>query len=390
MNKSKYVFALLVEFLNNDKFRHIVDKYHGDRYIKSFSCWNQLLAMMFGQLCNRDGLRDLIVALEAHSNKLYHLGMGKSVTRSNLSKANEKRDYRIFEEFAKFMIDLARQKRATSIFDLEGNVYAFDSTTIDLCLEVFWWARFRRHKAGIKVHTLYDVETQIPAYVHITPAAVYDSKVMPEIPYEKDAHYIFDRGYNDFANLYKINLINAFFVVRAKRNVKFKAKKWKRRLPGNVVSDAVGNFTVYKSSKVYPDEIRKVVYIDPETGKEYIFLTNDFDSDALTIALLYKNRWSIELFFKWIKQHLKIKRFWGRTENAVRIQIYCALITYCLVAIVQHDMKLERSIYEVLQILSISLTDKTSLRELFDKPNNKNVNERYGSSEPSLFDNFIF
>lgn len=390
MNKSKYVFALLVEFLNNDKFRHIVDKYQGDRYIKSFSCWNQLLAMMFGQLCNRDGLRDLIVALEAHSNKLYHLGMGKSVTRSNLSKANEKRDYRIFEEFAKFMIDLARQKRATSIFDLEGNVYAFDSTTIDLCLEVFWWARFRRHKAGIKVHTLYDVETQIPAYVHITPAAVYDSKVMPEIPYEKDAHYIFDRGYNDFANLYKINLINAFFVVRAKRNVKFKAKKWKRRLPGNVVSDAVGNFTVYKSSKVYPDEIRKVVYIDPETGKEYIFLTNDFDSDALTIALLYKNRWSIELFFKWIKQHLKIKRFWGRTENAVRIQIYCALITYCLVAIVQHDMKLERSIYEVLQILSISLTDKTSLRELFDKPNNKNVNERYGSSEPSLFDNFIF
>lgn len=349
-----------------------------------------MLAMMFGQLCNRDGLRDLIVALEAHSNKLYHLGMGKSVTRSNLSKANEKRDYRIFEEFAKFMIDLARQKRATSIFDLEGNVYAFDSTTIDLCLEVFWWARFRRHKAGIKVHTLYDVETQIPAYVHITPAAVYDSKVMPEIPYEKDAHYIFDRGYNDFANLYKINLINAFFVVRAKRNVKFKAKKWKRRLPGNVVSDAVGNFTVYKSSKVYPDEIRKVVYIDPETGKEYIFLTNDFDSDALTIALLYKNRWSIELFFKWIKQHLKIKRFWGRTENAVRIQIYCALITYCLVAIVQHDMKLERSIYEVLQILSISLTDRTSLRELFDKPNNKNVNERYGSSEPSLFDNFIF
>ena len=390
MNKDKYVFSSLSGFLDRSKFNRIVSKYQGDKYIKSFSCWNQLLAMMFGQLCNRDGLRDLIVALEAHSNKLYHLGMGKSVTRSNLSKANEKRDYRIFEEFAKFMIDLARQKRATSIFDLEGNVYAFDSTTIDLCLEVFWWARFRRHKAGIKVHTLYDVETQIPAYVHITPAAVYDSKVMPEIPYEKDAHYIFDRGYNDFANLYKINLINAFFVVRAKRNVKFKAKKWKRRLPGNVVSDAVGNFTVYKSSKVYPDEIRKVVYIDPETGKEYIFLTNDFDSDALTIALLYKNRWSIELFFKWIKQHLKIKRFWGRTENAVRIQIYCALITYCLVAIVQHDMKLERSIYEVLQILSISLTDKTSLRELFDKPNNKNVNERYGSSEPSLFDNFIF
>ena len=389
MNKDKYVFSLLSSFLDRSKFNRIAAKYNGDRYIKSFSCWNQLLAMMFGQLCNRDGLRDLIVALEAHSSKLYHLGMGKSVTRSNLSKANENRDYRIFEEFAKFMIDLARQKRATSIFDLEGKVYAFDSTTIDLCLEVFWWAKFRKHKAGIKMHTLYDVETQIPAYVHITPAAVYDSKIMPEIPYEKDAHYIFDRGYNDFANLYKINLIDAFFVVRAKRNVKFKAKKWKRRLQENVVSDAVGNFTVYKSSKVYPDEIRKVVYIDPETGKEYIFLTNDFDSDALTIALLYKNRWSIELFFKWIKQHLKIKRFWGKTENAVRIQTYCAIITYCLVAIVQHDMKIERSIYEVLQILSILLTDKTPLRDLFDKPNIKNVNERYGSSEPSLFENYI-
>lgn len=240
------------------------------------------------------------------------------------------------------------------------------------------------------MHTLYDIETQIPAYVHITPASVHDSKVMPEIPYEKDAHYIFDRGYNDFGNLYKIHQIEAFFVVRAKRNVKFKAEKWKRRLPENVLSDAVGHFTVYKSAKVYPDEIRKVVYVDPETDKVYIFLTNDFESDALTIALLYKYRWSIELFFKWLKQHLKIKRFWGTTENAVRIQIYCAIITYCLVAIVQHDMKLERSIYETLQILSISLTDKTPLRDLFDKQNFNNVKELNGSSEPSLFENFIY
>ena len=293
MNKSKYVFAQLAEFLNNNKFRHLVDKYHGDRYIKSFTCWNQMLTMMFGQLCNRDGLRDLVVALEAHHGKLYHLGMGKSVTRSNLSKANENRDYRIFEDFAFYMIKLAREKRATKIFDLNGNVYAFDSTTIDLCLDVFWWAKFRKHKGGIKMHTLYDIETQIPAYVHITPASVHDSKVMPEIPYEKDAHYIFDRGYNDFGNLYKINLIEAFFVVRAKRNVKFKAKKWKRRLPENVLSDSVGHFTVYKSAKVYPEQLRKVVYLDPETGKVYIFLTNDLESDALTIALLYKYRWSI-------------------------------------------------------------------------------------------------
>ena len=240
------------------------------------------------------------------------------------------------------------------------------------------------------MHTLYDIEMQIPAYVHITPASVHDSKVMPEIPYEKGAHYIFDRGYNDFGNLYKINLIEACFVVRAKRNVKFRARKWKRRLPENVLSDAVGNFTVYKSAKVYPEEIRKVVYLDPDSGKAYIFLTNDFESDALTIALLYKYRWSIELFFKWLKQHLKIKRFWGTSENAVRIQIYCAIITYCLIAIVQHDMKIERSVYEILQILSISLTEKTHLRDLFDKPNFKNVNELYGSCEPSLFDNFIF
>jgi hypothetical protein len=346
--------------------------------------------MMFGQLCNREGLRDLVVALEAHQGKLYHLGMGKSVTRSNLSKANENRDYRIFEEFAFHMIESARKKRATKIFNLDGHVYAFDSTTIDLCLDVFWWAKFRKHKGGVKMHTLYDIETQIPAYVHITPASVFDSKVMPEIPYEKDAHYIFDRGYNDFGNLYKIHLIEAFFVVRAKRNVKFKAETWKRRLPENVMSDAIGRFTVYKSARVYPEEIRKVVYCDPETGKEYIFLTNDYESDALTIALLYKYRWSIELFFKWLKSHLKIKRFWGTSENAVRIQIYCAIITYCLVAIVQHDMKIERSIYEVLQILSISLTDKTPIRDLFDKQNFNNVNELYGSSEPSLFENFIY
>ncbi len=390
MNKDKYVFSLLSSFLDRSKFNRIVAKYNGDKYIKSYSCWNQLLTMMFGQLCNRDGLRDLVTALEAHHGKLYHLGMGKSVTRSNLSKANENRDYRIFEEFAFYMIEQAREKRATRIFDLNGSVYAFDSTTIDLCLDVFWWAKFRKHKGGIKMHTLYDIEMQIPAYVHITPASVHDSKVMPEIPYEKGAHYIFDRGYNDFGNLYKINLIEACFVVRAKRNVKFRARKWKRRLPENVLSDAVGNFTVYKSAKVYPEEIRKVVYLDPDSGKVYIFLTNDFESDALTIALLYKYRWSIELFFKWLKQHLKIKRFWGTSENAVRIQIYCAIITYCLIAIVQHDMKIERSVYEILQILSISLTEKTHLRDLFDKPNFKNVNELYGSCEPSLFDNFIF
>ena len=221
--------------------------------------------------------------------------------------------------------------------------------------------------------------------MHITPANVHDSKIMPEIPYEPGAHYIFDRGYNDFGNLYTINRIGASFVVRAKSNVRVKPKTWKRRLPECVVSDVIGYFTVYKSSKDYPEELRKLIVEDPEDGTRYIFLTNNFDASAEFISLLYRNRWSVELFFKWIKQHLRIKKFWGTSENAVRIQIYCAIITYCLVAIVQHDMKLERSIYEVLQILGISLTDKTHLSDLFDKSNFKNVKDRYGSSEPNLF-----
>ena len=385
MHKDKFVFAQLTQFLDRSKFNRIVAKYQGDRYIKSFSCWNQLLVMMFGQLSNREGLRDLIVALEAHWRKLYHLGMGKSVTRSNLSKANELRDYRIFEDFAYHLVAEARSKSTEKIFGFDGHVYAFDSTTIDLCLEVFEWANFRKHKGGIKIHTLYDIEAQVPTFFHITTASTNDMKAMPEIPYEKGAYYIFDRGYNDFSNLFKIEHIEATFVVRAKKNLKFRQTSWKRRLPKNVLSDSTIEFTVYKSSKDYPIPLRRVVYYDEEQGRTFVFLTNNFILPALIVAELYRNRWSIELFFKWLKQHLKIKKFWGTSENAVRIQIYCAIITYCLVVIVKHDMKLERSVYEILQIVGISLTDKTHLRDLFDKSNINNVNERFGSSEPSLF-----
>ncbi len=385
MNKDKYVFAQLVQFMDQFKFIRIVKKYEGDKYVKSFSCWNQLLTMMFGQLTNRESLRDLIVATEAHSGKLYHLGMGKSVTRSNLSKANEQRNYRIFEDYAKFMIEQARKRRLDKIFELEGHVYAFDSTTIDLCLSVFEWAKFRKHKGGIKMHTLYDVEAQVPAFVHITPANVHDTKAMPEISYEEGAHYIFDRGYNDYGNLFKINIVGGFFVLRAKTNVRLKPRTWKRRLPKGIVSDIIGNFSGHKSHELYPKELRKIVYIELEDGKTYIFLTNNFTAKAELICELYRNRWSVELFFKWIKQHLRIKRFWGISENAVRIQIYCAIITYCLVAIVQHDMKLERSIYEILQILGISLTDKTHIRDLFDKKNINDVKDLYGYSEQNLF-----
>ena len=369
MNKEKYVFAQLISFLNQDKFRRIVDKYQGNRYVKHFTCWNQLLCLMFGQLSNRVSLRDLIVALEAHKGKLYYLGLGKNVSKTTLAKSNQERDYHIFEEYAYFLVDEAQRKRATDIFKLGGNVYAFDSTTIDLCLNVFWWAKFRKKKGGIKVHTLYDVETQIPKFFHITEAKVHDSKAMKEIPYEPSAYYIFDRGYNDFKSLYHIHLVKAKFVVRAKKNLKYKAVKWKRRLPKNVLSDSTIELTGHYPHKYYPEQFRLVRYWDGEQKREFIFITNAMDISALQVAELDRNRWKVELFFKWIKQHLKIKKFWGTTENAVRIQIYSAICAYCLVAIIQHDMHLSRSTYEVLQILSISLTDKTHLRDLLESTN---------------------
>ena len=385
MNKEKYVFAQLISFLNEDKFRRIVNKFQGNRYIKHFTCWNQLLSLMFGQLSNRESLRDLIIALDAHHSKCYHLGIGRTVSRSSLARANQDRDYHIFEEYAYYLINEARQKRATEIFKLGGNIYAFDSTTIDLCLAVFWWAKFRRKKGGIKVHTLYDVETQIPAFIHITEAAVHDSKAMKEIPYESGSYYIFDRAYNNFKMLYKVHQIDAFFVVRAKKNLQYKSIKWKRRLPKNVLSDVTIELIGFYPKQYYPEQFRLVRYWDEEQKREFVFLTNAMHISALQVAELYKNRWQVELFFKWLKQHLKIKKFWGTTENAVRVQIYSAICTYCLVAIVQHDMQLDRSTYEVLQILSISLTDKTLLRDLFDKTKFQNDKERFGPNGPSLF-----
>jgi len=385
MFQDKYVFAQLVSFLNRSKFNRIVARYNGDRYVKHFSCWNQLLALMFGQLSNRDSLRDLIVALDAHHSKCYHLGMGRNVSKSSLARANQDRDYHIFEEYACYPVNEAREKRATNIFHLDGNIYAFDSTTIDLCLSVFWWAKFRKKKGGIKVHTLYDVETQIPAFFHITEASVHDSKAMREIPYEPGSYYIFDRGYNNFRMLYKIHQIGAYFVVRAKKNLQCKSIKWKRRLPGNVLSDVTIELTGFYPKQYYPEPIRLVRYWDEEQKREFVFLTNATHIPALQIAELYKNRWQVELFFKWLKQHLKIKKFWGTTENAVRIQIYAAICTYCLVAIVQNDMKLNRTTYEVLQILSISLTDKTNLRDLFSKTKFQYDKERFGPNGPTLF-----
>lgn len=386
MHKDKFVFSQLIVFLDRNKFNYIVRKHDGDKYVKHFTCWNQLLSLMFGQLSNRESLRDLIVALDAHHSKCYHLGMGRNVSRSSLARANQDRDYHIFEEYAYYLVNEARQKRVTDIFKLGGNVYAFDSTTIDLCLSVFLWAKFRKKKGGIKVHTLYDVETQIPAFFHITEASVHDSKVMNEIPYESGSYYIFDRAYNNFKMLYRIHQIGAYFVVRAKKNLQYKPIKWKRRMPKNVLSDMAIGVTGFYPKQYYPEPLRLVRYWDEEQDREFVFLTNATHISPLQVAELYKNRWQVKLFFKWLKQHLKIKKFWGTTENAVRIQIYAAICTYCLVAIVQHDMQLDRSIYEVLQILSISLTDKTPLRDLFDKTKFQNDKERFGPDGPSLFD----
>ncbi len=365
MNKDKYVFAQLIEFLDNNKFRHLVDKYDGNRYVKHFTCWNQLLAMMFGQLSNRESLRDLIVAFEAHRAKQYHLGLGrKPIAKTTFASANQNRDYHIFEDFAFYMMEQARK----------------------LCLSVFWWAKFRKKKGGVKAHVLYDLESQVPAFFHISTASVYDSKAMKEIPYESGSYYVFDRGYNAFKELFKIHQHESFFVVRAKKNLQYKCCKWRRRLPKNILTDAVIEFTEYNSYRKYPEKLRLVNFYDEEQGREFAFLTNAFHLTAPEIANLYKNRWQIELFFKWLKQHLKIKKFWGTTENAVRIQISSAIIAYCLVAIVQHDLQLKRSTYEVLQILSISLMDKTPLVDLFERTDFNNFKELDCPLFPGLFD----
>jgi len=376
MNQGKYVFSQVVEFLPQRVFDRLTSKYFGNKWVKHFTCWNQLLCMVFGQLSARESLRDLIIIIEAHQSKSYHLGFGKNVTRSNLSKANENRDFKIFEDFANYLIVIARAKNNKEIFDIKGNIYAFDSSTIDLCLSVFCWAHFRKTKAGIKLHTLFDVNTQIPVFIHITEANVHDVNAMDVIDYEPRAYYIFDRAYVDYERLFRITKAKAYFVVRAKSNVKFK-RMYSQKVDKStgIKYDQIGRVEGFYTSKAYPKKIRKVKFFDIENKKMLIFLTNNFELSAEDIALLYKQRWQVELFFKWIKQHLKVKTFWGTTENAVRIQINVAIITYCLVSIIAKDLKINRSNYEILQILSASLLDKIPVNELLMKSDYNNVNE---------------
>ena len=381
MNQGKYVFAQLTDFLPQRVFDRLVYKYYGNKYVKHFSCWNQLLCMVFGQLAGRDSLRDLMISIEPHKPKYYHLGFGKGTSRSNFANSNEKRDCRIFEGFAYYLIGQARESSTIDQdfqLDIEGNVYAFDSTTIDLCLSVFWWAEFRKAKGGIKMHTLYDVKTSIPSFIHISEASLHDVNTMDLLYYETGGYYIFDRAYIDYERLYRIHQNSAFFVTRAKSNFNFRRIYSNKVCKKNgVLIDQIGKVTGFYTSQKYPEKLRRIKYYDKETDKELEFLTNNLDLTAEEIAQLYKYRWKVELFFKWIKQHLKIKSFWGTSLNAVKIQIYSAIIAYCLVALVRNKLKVDHSTYEILQILSISLLDKTPLNVLLTNKDYKDVKELY-------------
>lgn len=383
MNQGKYVFAQLAEFLPRRKFDRIVKKYDGNKYTKGFTCWNQMLIMVFGQLTTRESMRDLMLSLEPHQSKFYHLGFGStSVSRRNLGNANKKRDYKIFEEFAYILIEKARKTCYADNFeiDINGNVYALDSSTIDLCMSVFWWANFRNTKAGIKLHTLYDVRTSIPAYIHISEAKLHDVNVLDILKYEAKSFYVMDKAYVDFRRLYTLHKQNGYFITRAKNNMRFR-RMYSRKADREtgVKYDQIGKLDGVNSKKRYPEKIRRVKYFDQQSNREFIFLTNNMDIKALEVAVLYKKRWKVELFFKWIKQHLRVKSFWGESENAVRIQVYCAIISYCLVAICANELSSKRRIYEILQIFSISLLDKSPVNQLVIKTDYINTDKPIGN-----------
>lgn len=367
MNQGRYVFTQLMDFLPRKYFEWLVKKYDGNKYVKSFTCWNYLLVLLFGQLSNREGLRDLIVTIAPFKSAFHHLGFGKNVSRSNLSKANETRDVRIFKEFADKMVSLARDKRSgIKEFFLSNNVYAFDSSTISLCLSVFWWTKLHHGKGGVKLHELYDVKTDIPTFSVITDASVSDSKVMCLIPYERECFYIFDRAYMATQHLFSIEMASAYFVVREKHKMVYDVVEDKgyNNPQTGIMADQTIRFKGHKTKKQYPNNLRRVVFYDHDGNRTFVFYTNNFDVTAEDVALLYKYRWHVELFFKWMKQHLRIKEFYGTSENAVKIQIYAAIIAYCLVVIVQEDMKINFQTYDVLRILSTALLTKMPLHDL--------------------------
>jgi hypothetical protein len=370
MNSGKYVFSQITSFLSAKKFDKYVDQYKGNRKVLHFTCWNQLMCLIFGQLSNCDSLSDLAVGLTAQRSKWYHLGMGTGLSKSNLAYANENRDWRIFAGFAHSLIEDAKiicKNNADVLPNIKGKVYSIDSSTVHLCLSIFWWAKYRQNKGAIKLHTQFDVKANIPTFIDVTDGLSHDLNFLDNLVYEPGAFYIADKAYIDFRRLYMILKADAFFVTRAKENMNFRRLySAKVNRTKGVKCDQTIMLNNYYSVKEYPEKIRRIKFFDKETGNEFEFITNNFKLSALNIALLYKNRWSVELFFKWIKQHLRIKSFWGYSENAVRIQIYSAIIAYLGISIMKEKLKLKQTNYEILQILNFSLIDKIPIQQLFE------------------------
>jgi hypothetical protein len=364
MNQGRTVFSQLISFLPDREFRRCVERYQGDIRLRGFSCWDQYLAMAFAQLTYRESLRDIEACLRSMQSKLYHLGFRGKVARSTLADANESHDWRIFADFAQVLIGIARPLHARDPIgiDLDQSLYALDSTTIDLCLALFPWARFRRRKAAVKMHTLLDLHGNIPTFIRVTRGDVHDVNLLDEIMPEAGAFYVMDRGYIDFQRLFVFTLSSAFLVVRTKSNVLLHRRySHPADKSTGVRSDQTVILSSFESASVYPDALRRVSYLDAETNQRLKFLTNNFTLSALTIAQIYKCRWQVELFFKWIKQHLRIKAFYGTSENAVKTQIWIAVSVYVLVAIIRKRLELDASLYQILQILSVSLFEKTPI-----------------------------
>ena len=366
MDAGKTVFAQLMDFLPVYEFQKCVQRYNGHYKVKHFSCWNQFLCMAFAQLTYRESLRDIEACLRSTQRKLYHMGFRGNVSRNTLAHANQVRNWRIYADFAQILIGQARRLYANDSFGVELNqtAYALDSTTIDLCLSLFPWAKFRAHKGAVKLHTLLDLRGSIPSLVIITHGKVHDVNILDQLTFEPGAFYIIDRGYLDFDRLYTVHQASAFFVTRTKSNFRF------RRLysqpvdkSAGVQSDQIIVLEGFYSHKAYPDKLRRIRFFDANLNKRLVFLTNNFTLPALTIAQLFQCRWQIEIFFKWIKQHLRIKAFYGTTENAVKTQIWIAIAVYVLVAIVKKQMHLDLSLYTILQILSVTLFEKTPILE---------------------------
>ncbi|PIP37789.1 MAG: IS4 family transposase [Desulfobacterales bacterium CG23_combo_of_CG06-09_8_20_14_all_52_9] len=363
----KFILAQLMDFLPSYEFHRCVQQYNGNYKIKSFSCWDQFLCMAFAQLTYRESLRDIQACLRAAQLKLYHLGIRGKVSRNTLAHANQVRDWRIYADFAQTLITKARKLYINDSFgiELDQTVYALDSTTIDLCLSLFPWARFRKRKAAVKLHTLLDLRGSIPSVVIITPGKVHDVRILDQLVLEPGAIYVVDRGYIDFARLYRIHQTGAFFVTRTKNNFRFRRLYSQKTESESIRFDQIIVAHNFYAKRDYPAKMRRIRYLDAVTQKRLTFLTNNLSLPALTIADLYRYRWHVELFFKWIKQHLRIKAFYGTTENAVKTQIWIAITIYVLVAIVKKRLKLDQSLYTILQILSVTLFEKTPILQAF-------------------------